>query len=142
MDSCHLQADPADVFGACFNEPQTAREEKGSWEDIRWGQPPAANFPGQETEVQGRRGFAHPVTPGPGSPASPASPAPPAPLCMGPALPGPVCLCGRHSARQSLGCALRTSAALTTHSPPGGTGSALQGHASRSEQIPLPHREA
>lgn len=143
MDSCRLQADLADVFGACFDEPQTAREEKGSWEDIRWGQPPAANFPGQETEVQGRRGFARPVTPGP---ASPASPAPPAPSCTGLDLPGPACLCGstsgRHSAWQSLGCALRTSAALTTHSPLGGTGSALQGHASPNEQIPLPHREA
>ena len=94
MDSCHLQADPADVFGACFDEPQTAREEKGSWEDIRWGQPPAANFPGQETKVQGRRGFVRPVTPGSASPASPESPAPPAPSCMGPALPGPACLCG------------------------------------------------
>ena len=120
MDSCHLQADSPGVFGASFDESQAAGDEEGSWENIRWGQPPAPNFPRQETEVQGRRGFGRPMTPGP---VSPGSPAPPAPPCMGPALPGPECLCGSRSRRrlvlQRVGCALWTSVALTTHSPQG-----------------------
>ena len=122
--SCRPQADSPGVLGAAFDESQTAGGEEGSWEDIRWGQPPAPNFPRQETKVRGRRGFGCPVTPGP---VSPGSPAPPAPPCTGPALPGPACLCGSPSGRRLvLQSGLRSLARRGSHhpQPAGDTGSA------------------
>ena len=100
------------------------------------GTAPCRQLPRAGDRGPGQKGLCAPRDSRLSVPSVPSIPSTPSAFVHGPSPSRPGVSVREHSARQSLGCA------LTTHRPPGGTVSALQGHASQSEQIPLPHREA